>query len=463
MADISRFFLVENGLQLDADVVIFSGFANPSQGAGEAAPIGSLFLRTNGQLYQKFGSLDTDWALVSAESASVRVTNNDTVSGFLNDKLTVTSDLVKTIIPNIPGAQVLQLDLSPTGVVSGTYHRVTVDGKGRVTAAFNPTTLAGFGITDAQPLHPNLTALANANAGSPPVGLYTITGSGTSNNVAIDGTTNEIDVANGDGINANPTIGLADNVVVPGTGGMRVPTGTNAQETIAVNGTIRYNTDLGKFRFYQNGSWLNFGSDLVLYEENFVSPTVPTATGQNAVAIGEGGTASGQNSITLGTSIAAGSQSTSIGLGAKTSSHGQVAFTGKAHSGFGSSQGSEYVFSGQTIAQFPIELYLDGVSQRAIFDSPFTAVSFKALVIGQRVDVTGELYSSCIEGQFYIEDLPATAQVLAHKSQWGVSYQDMDANIVADTANGTFNVRVTGKASQTWRWVVRVSTVESVL
>lgn len=47
------------------------------------------------------------------------------------------------------------------GLVAGDYRQVTVNLKGLVTAGINPTTLAGYGITDAQPLDADLTAIAN--------------------------------------------------------------------------------------------------------------------------------------------------------------------------------------------------------------------------------------------------------------------------------------------------------------
>lgn len=50
--------------------------------------------------------------------------------------------------------------LAASGVSAGTYKSVTVDTKGRVTGGTNPTTLAGYGITDAQALDATLTALA---------------------------------------------------------------------------------------------------------------------------------------------------------------------------------------------------------------------------------------------------------------------------------------------------------------
>jgi len=52
-----------------------------------------------------------------------------------------------------------KLSLTKVGT-AGTYRSVTTDAHGRVTAGTNPTTLAGYGITDAQALDADLTAIA---------------------------------------------------------------------------------------------------------------------------------------------------------------------------------------------------------------------------------------------------------------------------------------------------------------
>ena len=54
------------------------------------------------------------------------------------------------------------IDLADGVIASpSTYNSVTVDTYGRVTAGSNPTSLAGYGITDAQPLYDTLTGLAS--------------------------------------------------------------------------------------------------------------------------------------------------------------------------------------------------------------------------------------------------------------------------------------------------------------
>ena len=114
----------------------------------------------------------------------------------------------------------------PSVGTPGTYKSVTTDAQGRVTAGTNPTTLAGYGITDAQPLDTDLTAIA-ALAGT---GLVTRTASGTATTRTVTAGTG-ISVTNGDGVSGNPTVTLS-NVGTAGTFGSatQIPSiTTNAQ------------------------------------------------------------------------------------------------------------------------------------------------------------------------------------------------------------------------------------------
>jgi hypothetical protein len=97
--------------------------------------------------------------------------------------------------------------LSLTNVgTAGTYKSVTTDAQGRVTAGTNPTTLSGYGITDAQPLDADLTAVAGLSS----TGIIARTGAGTASVRTITGTASQITVTNGDGVSGNPTISLPD-------------------------------------------------------------------------------------------------------------------------------------------------------------------------------------------------------------------------------------------------------------
>ena len=120
--------------------------------------------------------------------------------------------------------------LEDTGVSSGTYGTstavpvLTINAQGQITNATTssfsvdfanvtgkPTTLAGYGITDAQPLNVNLTALAGVGT----AGLLVNTGSGTATSRSIAAGTG-LTVANGDGVGGDPTITLADTAVTTG-------------------------------------------------------------------------------------------------------------------------------------------------------------------------------------------------------------------------------------------------------
>lgn len=117
---------------------------------------------------------------------------------------------------------------------------------------------SGLSITNGNGVAGNPTiALAGRNAAleslSGSSGLVALSGSGLTS-VDILGTANQISVANGAGP-GNPTIGIANNPVLPGTAGFVPPTGTTAQRPALPDpGTIRYNTDISNLEVYDTGT-----------------------------------------------------------------------------------------------------------------------------------------------------------------------------------------------------------------
>ncbi len=134
-------------------------------------------------------------------------------------------------------------------------------------------------------------------------GLVTLSTAGGITSSTITGTASQIDVANGTGVSGNPTISLANDPVIPGTGGVVVPAGTTGQRGSSTLGNIRYNSTTGLFEGY-NGAWgalgggaTGGGSDTVFFENSLIvmeNYTIPAD--KNA---GTFGPVSINNSITV--------------------------------------------------------------------------------------------------------------------------------------------------------------------
>lgn len=133
--------------------------------------------------------------------------------------LSLVGNTISVVSANVTRIVVTQenIDLATTGVTPGSYTKVTVDGYGRVLTASNPTTLAGYGISDAQPLNLNLTNLSNVNT------LGLLVRDGTDNistrKLAVSGVgltiTNEAGSSTGDiAITSNATSAATANTVV---------------------------------------------------------------------------------------------------------------------------------------------------------------------------------------------------------------------------------------------------------
>jgi len=90
-------------------------------------------------------------------------------------------------------------------------------------------------------------------------GLVALSTGGAITSATITGTANQIGVANGTGVSGNPTISLATDPVIPGTGGVVVPAGTTGQRGTSTLGNFRFNSTTGLFEGY-NGAWNSFAA-----------------------------------------------------------------------------------------------------------------------------------------------------------------------------------------------------------
>ena len=103
-----------------------------------------------------------------------------------------------------------------------------------------------------------LTGVALAVAGATGTGALALTGPTTVATRTILGTTSQIAVTDGNFANS-PVIAIANDPIVPGTGGIVIPAGTTGQRGSSTLGNIRYNSTTGLFEGY-NGAWTAFAS-----------------------------------------------------------------------------------------------------------------------------------------------------------------------------------------------------------
>lgn len=105
----------------------------------------------------------------------------------------------------------------------------------------------------------SLDGLSASLAGMSGSGLVAVLSGTTVTPRTILGVADQTSVTNGNAFAGNPTIGLADNPILPGTGGVVVPAGTTAERGAATLGNIRYNSTIGLFEGY-NGAWNAFSA-----------------------------------------------------------------------------------------------------------------------------------------------------------------------------------------------------------
>jgi len=189
--------------------------------------------------------------------------------------MSVPSNLIPTRITQLPTAPVADDNSLMMIVYQGNNYKIRVGDL--LTVAGVPITrqvIAGTGLTGGGALSSNVTlSVAVAGIGATQLNATGVTPGvyGDATNIpvftvdsngrlatatttpaavpSVTGTANQITIS------AGPTIAIANNPVVPGTGGMILPVGTTGQRGTSSDGNLRYNTTTASFEGYANGAW----------------------------------------------------------------------------------------------------------------------------------------------------------------------------------------------------------------
>ena len=395
------------------DVVIFNGTVW-EQIQGGSSDVVSVFGRVGAVVL-----LDTD------VTAALGYTPYDAANpaGYIsaNQNITISGDATGSGTTSIP------LTLASVGT-AGTYVTVTTDVKGRVTSGSTtqawstltgtPTTISGYGITDA----------------------YTKT---------------EVDNHTWDwsAITSEPTTlagyGITDQLVYNAGGTPSMQTGTLAARPAAgTAGRLYITTDTNMIYRDTGSAWTQVGEAGLLYTENAVSPTDSVVSGANSASIGSGNTAAGANSF------ATGSGSKTAIAGADVRANGSFSAAGDAQSG-------KYILRNSTTTNVTTELFTDGASGRLVLPNN-TTWSYSIQIAGRRTDATGNNAGWKIEGVVSRDGNAASTALVGTRSKTVLTRpnNNWNAEVSVDTTNGALIVRVTGENSKTIRWVATVTTTE---
>lgn len=187
-----------------------------------------------------------------------------------------------------------------------------------------------------------------------------------------------------------------------------------------------------------------------LYSENAATPSVPSATGTNSIAL-------------LQESHAAADDSLAIGKQSLTRHPGAINIASGRFGSSGDCQKGQYFLRIVTANNLFNEAFMDGVggSQRLTLpdDSTWT---FRATVTAHRTDaadghagweVHGVVYRQTGAANTFLQGNITKNVIARSNGQW-------DINITADTTNGSLKFEVKGQAGKNIRWAISVETLE---
>lgn len=336
-----------------------------------------------------------------------------------------------------------------------------------------PTTLSGYGITDAQPLDSDLSAIA----------ALTTTSFGRSLLTQADAAATRSTIGAGTGT-IGGSGGSTDNAVLraDGTGGATLQGSTFVIQdvyTASPNNTVNHASiqatgatsnvsvsvvpkGTGSFSLHVPDGATSGGNargayavDLQTYRE----AASHVASGLFAFVVGAASTASGTASQAIG-DVCTASADVAIARGryAVSNRYGMYSHSGWRFSASGDAQYGRFVCSNRTTNATPTTLFLR-------FDTSTRLTVNASEVMGFLVNLVGSKSDGSAVAHYVRKGLVkrvGSTTTLVYVETIGTDYEDnasTDVAITADDTNDALQINVTGIASETWRWnaVVEVS------
>ena len=160
-----------------------------------------------------------------ANTRQIALTGDVTASATFDGSTNLNLSSSLQIVPTLP-------HYDGTIFSSGTYTKLTVDAKGRITNASTPTDISSYGLDgtvegqSAQGFDRDLQGIADLTT----TGIITRVSDGNMATRSVTGTAGRISVTNGSGVSGNPTLDLINTTVTPAT--YNTPSIASATQTI---------------------------------------------------------------------------------------------------------------------------------------------------------------------------------------------------------------------------------------
>jgi hypothetical protein len=291
---------------------------------------------------------------------------------------------------------------------------------------------------------------------------------------SITGTLSQLTVTNGNGVAANPIISLADNLTLPGTDSIKLPSGPTGDRVSATPGAMRYNTTTNAFEGYKGAAWTQFAAGLT-GASNVGGGSYDIFNGNNAgtlefKSINVSGaitiTSSG-NVLTIGDAITAGNLGTGSNVFKQRNANNLEFRSISAGTGIVIVENTDNIEISASQGEAGTVSTNDGSATEVLFDGARMTPASNSLwfvtitAVANRTDADD---ATAIKIEGLVDNNSGTVSIVGtsgNKTTFNSTAATSNYDLLLDIVSNQFRVRVQGDAGHTVNWAVNINYISS--